>query len=44
MGRLKRLALWCCAALMAVTTVAVGEADPAWATSPTDTADTPPGP
>ena len=41
MGRLKRLALWCCAALMAVTAVAVGEADPAWATSPTDTADAP---
>ena len=39
MGRLKRLALWGCAALMAVTAVAVGEADPAWATSPTDTAD-----
>ena len=31
MGRLKRLALWCCAALMAVT---VGEADPAWAKEP----------
>ena len=44
MGRLKRLALWCCAALMAVTTVAAGEADPTWATSPTDTADTLPGP
>ena len=42
MGRCKRLALWGCAALMAVTAVAVGEADPAWATSPTDTAD-PPG-
>ena len=43
MGRLKRLVLWCCAALMAVTAVAVGEADPAWATSPTDTADLPGG-
>ena len=43
MGRLKRLALWGCAALMAVTAVAVGEADPAWSTSPTDTADAPGG-
>ena len=36
MGRLKRLALWGCAVLMAVTAVAAGEPDPAWATSPTD--------
>ena len=38
MGRLKRLALWGCAVLMAVTAVAVGELDPTWATSPTDAA------
>lgn len=38
MGRLKRLALWGAAGLMAVTAVAVGEPDPAWATSPTDAA------
>ena len=38
MGRLKRLALWGAAGLMAVTSVAVGEPDPAWATSPTDEA------
>lgn len=38
MGRLKRLALWGAAGLMAVTAVAVGEPDLAWATSPTDEA------
>ena len=38
MGRLKRLALWGAAGLMAVTAVAAGEPDPAWATSPTDEA------
>ena len=43
MGCFKRLALWGCAMLMAVTAVAVGEADPAWATNPTDTADAPGG-
>ena len=38
MGRLKRLALWGCAGLMTVTSVAVWEPDSTWATSPTDAA------